>query len=97
MTNDLFFSIILKVFRGVVQSVEHQSPKLGVQGSSPCAPAKTLRSPIGDFFVLKEKGAGLEGEAVLNDSPGDCQIRGKALPTGKGVLAPLPRKSQVDF
>ena len=28
------------MYRGVVQSVEHQSPKLGVQGSSPCAPAK---------------------------------------------------------
>ena len=26
--------------------------------------------------------------AVLNDSPKDCQIRGKALPAGKGVLAP---------
>ena len=25
---------------------------------------------------------------MLNDSPGDCQIRGKALPAGKGVLAP---------
>ena len=26
--------------RGIVQSVEHQSPKLGVVGSSPSAPAK---------------------------------------------------------
>ena len=79
--------------RGVVQSVEHQSPKLGVQGSSPCAPAKTKRSPNGDLFVLKvDFSARLEGEAVLNDSPVGCQIRGKALPAGKGVLAPLPSK-----
>ena len=27
-------------YRGIVQSVEHQSPKLGVVGSSPSAPAK---------------------------------------------------------
>ena len=39
----LFFSIygiILSVLRGIVQSVEHQSPKLGVVGSNPPAPAK---------------------------------------------------------
>ena len=29
---------------------------------------------------------------MLNDSPVDCQIRGKALPAGKGVLAPLSDK-----
>ena len=29
-----------KEYRGIVQSVEHQSPKLGVVGSSPSAPAK---------------------------------------------------------
>ena len=29
--------------------------------------------------------------AVVNDSPGDCQSRGKALPAGKGVLLPLPK------
>ena len=38
-------------YRGVVQSVEHQSPKLGVQGSSPCAPAKSL----GRFRSDREK------------------------------------------
>ena len=32
--------IIPLLFRGIVQSVEHQSPKLGVVGSSPPAPAK---------------------------------------------------------
>ena len=78
-------------YRGVVQLVEHQSPKLGVQGSSPCAPAKTKGYVCRTLFVLNQA-KGLEGEAVLNDSPGDCQIRGKALPTGKGVLAPLSNK-----
>ena len=34
------YVIILLVHRGVVQLVERQSPKLHVQGSSPCAPAK---------------------------------------------------------
>ena len=34
------YNLVVKTNRGVVQSVEHQSPKLGVQGSSPCAPAK---------------------------------------------------------
>ena len=37
------------IFRGVVQSVEHQSPKLGVQSSSLCAPAKKF-----DKFWLVE-------------------------------------------
>ena len=32
-------AIIARSHRGIVQLVEHQSPKLGVQGSSPCAPA----------------------------------------------------------
>ena len=32
--------IISLLYRGIVQSVEHQSPKLGVVGSSPPAPAK---------------------------------------------------------
>ena len=35
---DLWYNIIC--YRGIVQSVEHQSPKLGVVGSSPSAPAK---------------------------------------------------------
>ena len=37
--------------RGVVQSVEHQSPKLGVVGSSPSAPAKKSKSKDLDFFI----------------------------------------------
>ena len=52
---------------------------------------KTKRSPIGDLFVLQIEERGLEGEAVLNDSPGDCQIPRKALPAGKGVLRPLDK------
>ena len=39
----LFFKnrvIIARSHRGIVQLVEHQSPKLGVVGSSPSAPAK---------------------------------------------------------
>ena len=48
------------------------------------------------LFVLKVYfSARLEGEAVLNDSPVGCQIRGKALPAGKGVLAPLPTKKAL--
>ena len=30
----------------------------------------------------------------MNDSPVDCQSRGKALPTGKEVLLPLPKKER---
>ena len=44
--------IISLLYRGIVQSVEHQSPKLGVVGSSPPAPAKQKRSPNGDLFCL---------------------------------------------
>ena len=32
--------VAIAAYRGVVQLVERQSPKLHVQGSSPCAPAK---------------------------------------------------------
>ena len=37
--------------RGVVQSVEHQSPKPRVVGSSPSAPAKKSKSKDLDFFI----------------------------------------------
>ena len=61
--------------RGIAQLVEYWSPKPRVVGSSPSAPAKTKRSPIGGLFVLvgiaKE---GLEG-AVVNDVPGARQSR----------------------
>ena len=40
--------------RGIAQLVEYWSPKPWVVGSSPSAPAKTKRSPIGDLFVLAE-------------------------------------------
>ena len=30
----------------------------------------------------------------MNDSPVDCQSRGKALPAGKEVLLPLPKKER---
>ena len=42
----MIYYVSHEINRGVVQSVEHQSPKLGVQGSSPCAPAilKTLEN-----------------------------------------------------
>ena len=40
------------IFRGVVQSVEHQSPKLGVQSSSLCAPAKKIQVERLGFFHL---------------------------------------------
>ena len=50
---------------------------------------KQRRYACRTFFCFEiRKARGLEGEAVLNDSPGDCQIRGMALPAGKGVLAP---------
>ena len=46
------YNIKRLINRGVVQSVEHQSPKLGVQGSSPCAPAKKIdKFRLGDFFI----------------------------------------------
>ena len=35
---------------------------------------------------------GLEGEAVVNDILNGCQSRGTALPAGKEVLLPLPKK-----
>ena len=31
----------------------------------------------------------------MNDSPVDCQSRGKALPAGKEVLLPLPTKNAL--
>ena len=37
--------------RGIVQLVEHQSPKLGVAGSSPSAPVKKSKSQDLDFFI----------------------------------------------
>ena len=40
LTNSDLFSIIMPVHRGLVQSVEHRSPKPSVVGSSPPAPAK---------------------------------------------------------
>ena len=49
------YGIILSVLRGIVQSVEHQSPKLGVVGSSPSAPAKKksrARKQAAFLFVL---------------------------------------------
>ena len=39
-------------YRGIVQSVEHQSPKLGVVGSSPSAPAKHKKECIALPFVF---------------------------------------------
>ena len=40
------------LYRGIVQSVEHQSPKLGVVGSSPPAPAKEKAHRIrGGLFL----------------------------------------------
>ena len=51
--------IIPLLFRGIVQSVEHQSPKLGVVGSSPPAPAKRKSPPpcaVGFFFPLAGAG-----------------------------------------
>ena len=35
-----WYNTVVVRHRGIVQSVEHQSPKLGVVGSSPSAPAK---------------------------------------------------------
>ena len=40
-----------KGYRGVVQLVERQSPKLHVQSSSLCAPAKKSKSKDLDFFI----------------------------------------------
>ena len=40
LTKEVLFSIIMDVRRGLVQSVEHRSPKPSVVGSSPPAPAK---------------------------------------------------------
>ncbi len=37
--SEIWYNIYVS-HRGIVQSVEHQSPKLGVVGSSPSAPAK---------------------------------------------------------
>ena len=43
--------IISRSHRGIVQSVEHQSPKLGVVGSSPSAPAKKAKPQGLAFFI----------------------------------------------
>ena len=45
---DLWYNIIC--YRGIVQSVEHQSPKLGVVGSSPSAPAKKKAIRVGEWL-----------------------------------------------
>ena len=50
----LFFKnrvIIARSHRGIVQLVEHQSPKLGVVGSSPSAPAKWNSSRFSNRMV----------------------------------------------
>ncbi len=51
----LFFkkhAIISRSHRGIVQLVEHQSPKLGVVGSSPSAPAKKPdKFRLVEFFI----------------------------------------------
>ena len=53
-----------------------------------CHPHQNKKDGLSVFFVLEHYYDGLEAVAVLNDSPGDCQNCGKALPAGKGVLAP---------
>ena len=45
--------------RGIVQLVEHQSPKLGVVGSSPSAPAKKK--------AIRESGWLFSAKSVLTD------------------------------
>ena len=48
--------------RGIVQSVERQSPKLNVEGSSPSAPVKRRRSVCQIFFFFAHLPGG--GDAV---------------------------------
>ena len=52
-------------YRGIVQSVEHQSPKLSVVGSSPSAPAKkkAIRES-GWLFSVKSADGGRNPPAV---------------------------------
>ena len=52
LTNPHLFSIIVNVHRGLVQSVEHRSPKPSVVGSSPPAPAKKNPSLMTWIFFI---------------------------------------------
>ncbi len=96
LTNGLIFGIIPLVHRGIAQLVEYWSPKPWVVGSSPSAPAKErgIGRISGLFLFLLLWAGGLEGEAVVNDSLNGCQSRGTALPAGKEVLLPLPKKEE---
>ena len=65
--------------RGVAQLVEYRSPKPWVAGSSPPAPAKKIKSTffVGFFFLLGYNFGRARRGAVVNDSPVDCQSRGR--------------------
>ena len=67
MQNKINCAIILWYeYRGIVQSVEHQSPKLGVVGSSPSAPAKKKAIRVsGWLFSVKRAMRRMNNEAWL--------------------------------
>ena len=50
LQNKKSYDIIARSQRGIVQSVEHQSPKLGVVGSSPPAPAKKKAIRVSEWL-----------------------------------------------
>ena len=57
--------IIATLYRGIVQSVEHQSPKLGVVGSSPSAPAKKKADCVSNLlFSVKSADGGRNPPSV---------------------------------
>ena len=74
--------------RGVAQLVEYRSPKPWVAGSSPPAPAKKKKSTffVGFFFLLGYNLRRTRRGAVVNDSPVDCQSRGRPTSRSKAEI-----------
>ena len=89
------------------------TPKPWVAGSSPPAPAKKIKSTffVGFFFLLGYNFGRARRGAVVNDSPVDCQSRGRPKSRSKAEIKnsalrrsdetessrPCQEKSQVDF
>ena len=64
------------------------TPKPWVAGSSPPAPAKKIKSTffVGFFFLLGYKSRRTRRGAVVNDSPVDCQSRGRPKSRSKAEI-----------
>ena len=76
------------------------TPKPWVAGSSPPAPAKKIKSTffVGFFFLLGYNLRRTRRGAVVNDSPVDCQSRGRPKSRSKAAIknSALRRSDETD-